>query len=453
MDERTRHLLTAPPAPLLVRMATPNSLAFVIQSSVSLIEVWFIGQLGTSALASIALAFPLLMLMQAMSGGALGGAVSSSIARALGAGDRDRAHKLIWHALAIAAMGSSLFLIVYLLFGRELLALLGGTGEILDQAAAYCLVLFVGGLFVWLIGVVGAVFRGMGDMKFPALLMVISAFIQVPLSGVLVLGLFGLPQLGIVGAAISTVATGFLVSTVMLFVLSRPSHVIQLDRQFIAFSKPLFQDIFKVALPASLSPLLTIFGILFLTAMVATFGEAALAGYGIGSRIEFLLIPLVFGIGAAMTSLVGLSIGAGNVDRAEHIGWTGGLFAGALAGVVGLLLALFPDIWISAFTDDPATFEASRTYILIVGPFFAFQGLGLSLYFASQGAGAMRWPIGATIVRFIFAVGGGWALAFSFDMGLEGIFIGAAAAMLLYGVMIAASLKLGAWRHLGRNLE
>jgi len=91
-------------------MATPNSLAFVIQSSVSLIEVWFIGQLGTSALASIALAFPLLMLMQAMSGGALGGAVASSIARALGAGDRDRAHKLLWHALAIAAMGSALFL-------------------------------------------------------------------------------------------------------------------------------------------------------------------------------------------------------------------------------------------------------------------------------------------------------------------------------------------------------
>lgn len=448
MDERTRHLLTAPPAALLVRLATPNSLAFVIQSSVSLIEVWFIGQLGTSALASIALAFPLLMLMQAMSGGALGGAVSSSIARALGAGDRDRALKLIWHALAIAATGSALFLLLFLLFGRALLALLGGTDEILDQATSYCLVLFVGGLFVWLIGVVGAVFRGMGDMKFPALLMVISAFIQVPLSGVLVLGLFGFPQLGIVGAAISAVSSGFLFSAIMLFVLSRPGRVIQLDTGHIAFSKPLFQDIFKVALPASLSPLLTIFGILFLTAMVATYGEAALAGYGIGSRIEFLLIPLVFGIGAAMTSLVGVSIGAGNVDRAEHIGWTGGLFAGGLAGVVGILLALFPDVWISAFTDDPATFAASRTYILIVGPFFAFQGLGLSLYFASQGAGAMKWPIGATILRFIFAVGGGWVLAFSFDLGLEGIFIGAAAAMLLYGVMIAASLRLGAWRNL-----
>ncbi len=448
MDERTHHLLTSAPAPLLVRMATPNALAFVIQSSVSLIEVWFIGQLGTSALASIALAFPLLMLMQAMSGGALGGAVTSSVARALGSGDSAKAQKLIWHALAIAAMGSGLFLVLFLLFGRALLSFLGGSGEVLEQSAQYCLVLFVGGFFIWLIGVVGAVFRGMGDMKLPAVLMIVSAFIQVPLSGVLVLGLFGVPQLGIVGAAISAVASGFLVSAVMLLILSRSGRVIQLDRQFISFSKALFRDIFRVALPASLSPLLTIFGILFLTAMVATYGEAALAGYGIGSRIEFLLIPLVFGVGAAMTSLVGLSIGAGNVDRAEHIGWTGGLFAGALAGVVGLLLALFPNIWISAFTDDPATFEAARSYIRIVGPFFALQGLGLSLYFASQGAGAMRWPIVATIVRFGFAVGGGWILAFTFDMGMQGIFIAAAAAMALYGLMIAASLKLGAWRHL-----
>ncbi len=451
MDERTRHLLTAAPAPLLLRMATPNSLAFVIQSSVSLIEVWFVGQLGTSALASIALAFPLLMLMQAMSGGALGGAVTSSVARALGSGDRDKAQRLIWHALAIAAMGSGLFLVLFLLFGRALLTFLGGSGEVLEQSAQYCLVLFVGGLFIWLIGVVGAVFRGMGAMKLPAIRMIVSAFMQVPLSGVLLLGLFGVPQLGIVGAAISAVASGFLVSAVMLLILSRSGRVIQLDTDFISFSKALFRDIFKVALPASLSPLLTIFGILFLTAMVATYGEAALAGYGIGSRIEFLLIPLVFGIGAAMTSLVGLSIGAGNIDRAEHIGWTGGLFAAGLAGVVGGLLALFPDAWISAFTSDLSTFEAARSYIRIVGPFFAFQGLGLSLYFASQGAGAMRWPIAATIVRFVFAVGGGWMLAFSFDLGLEGIFIGAAAAMFIYGVMIAASLKLGAWRNLERG--
>ena len=446
MDERTHHMLTSTAAPLLLRMATPNALAFAIQSSVSLAEVWIIGQLGTGALASIALAFPLLMLIQTMSGGAAGGAVTSAIARALGAGDRERAQQLIWHALALSALGAGLFLVLFLLGGRSLIAFLGGRGEILEQAVDYCAVIFWGGLFVWLVSVVGAVFRGMGDMKLPAVLMVASAFLQVPLTAILVLGRLGAPQLGIVGAAYSAVISGFLVSVIMLMILAREGRVIQLHRKYLSFSKALFRDIFRVALPASMSPIFTIFIILSLTAMVATFGEAALAGYGIGSRIEFLLIPLVFGIGAAMTSLVGLSIGSGNIDRAEHIGWIGSAFAAGLTGVVGLALALFPSAWIYAFTNDQVTFEAARSYIQIVGPLFAFQGLGLSLYFASQGAGAMRWPVFAILARVVLAVGGGWFLAFGLDLGLKGVFIGAAAAMATFGLIIAITLKLGAWR-------
>ena len=448
MDERTHHMLTSAPAPLLLKMATPNALAFAIQSSVSLAEVWIIGQLGTSALASIALAFPLLMLIQTMSGGAVGGAVTSAIARALGRGDRERAQKLIWHGLAISAIGAGLFLLLFLVCGRALIAFLGGRGEILEQAVDYCAVIFGGGLFLWLVSVVGAVFRGMGDMKFPAILMVASAVLQVPLTAILVLGLFGAPQLGIAGAAYSAVISCLLTSAIMLIILARPGRVIQLSSKYLSFSKALFDDIFKVALPGCMSPIFTIFIILSLTAMVATFGEAALAGYGIGSRIEFLVIPLVFGIGAAMTSLVGLSIGSGNIERAEKIGWIGSASAAALTGVLGLVLALFPHVWVPAFTKDQATFEAARSYIQIVGPFFAFQGLGLSLYFASQGAGAMRWPVIAILARVVLAVGVGWLLAFWFDLGLQGVFIGAAAAMAAFGLIIAASLKLGAWRSL-----
>lgn len=446
MDDRTRLLLSAPPAPLLIKLASPNALAFLIQSGVSLTEVWFIGQLGTKALASIALSFPLLMLIQTMSGGATGGAVTSAIARALGAGDRDKAERLIWHALAIAAFGAALFLAIFIVWGKSLLALLGGSGEVLEQAASYCLVLFGGGLFIWLIGVVGAIFRGMGDMKTPALLMVVGALVQVPLSGALVLGWFGAPQLGIVGAAISAVCVGFLSSAAMLLILRRRGRAIQLRGSAMVYSKALFRTIFAVALPASLSPLLTISIILSLTAMVATFGESALAGYGIGSRVEFLMIPLVFGIGAAMTSLVGLSIGARDIVRAERIGWTGGAFAAGLAGLIGLLLALFPEYWIHAFTDDTETYAVACRYIRIVGPFFAFQGLGLSLYFASQGAGTVTWPIIATFVRVMVAVGGGALLGFWFDWGIDGVFIAAAIAMTVFGLIIASSLKLGAWR-------
>lgn len=446
MDEQTRLLLTSLSGPLLIKLATPNAISFMIQSAVSMAEVWFIGRLGTSSLASIALSFPLLMLIQTMSRGATGGAVPSAITRALGAGDRDKAQQLIWQALAIAALGAALFLVVFLLLGKPLLAFLGGNGDVLEQAVDYCMVLFIGGLLIWLMGVVSAIFRGMGDMKLPAVLMILSAFIQVPLSGGLVLGLFGAPELDIVGAAISAVVSGFVISVIMLLILAKPGRAIQLSTSSIAFSRAMFRDILRIALPASLSPLLTIFIILSLTAMVATFGEAALAGYGIASRIEFLLIPLVFGIGVAMTSLVGLSIGAGKIERAEKIGWIGSAFAAALAGIVGVVLALFPEAWIYAFTADAETFEAARSYIQIVGPFFAFQGLGLSLYFASQAAGTVTWPIIATIVRVILAVGGGWLLAFWLDIGLQGVFVAATMAMATFGIMIATSLKLGAWR-------
>lgn len=446
MDARTTAMLQAPPGPLLIKMATPNAIAFIIQGFVMMGEVWFIGQLGTSALAAIALAFPLLMLIQTMSGGAVGGAVTSSIARAMGAGDLARAEKLLWHALAVALCGSLLFLALYLTFGKSLLIFLGGAGIALDQARDYCLVLFCGGLFIWLMGIVGAIFRGMGDMKFPAMLMIVGALVQVPLSGVLVLGLFGFPQLGIVGAAVSAVTSGFLVSSLMLFRLATGTQNLKIRLSACHFSTGLFRDIFKVALPASLSPILTVTTVLSLTAIVGRFGEAALAGYGIGSRVEFLMIPLVFGLGAAMTSMVGTNVGAGKIERAEKIGWIGSSLAAALSGSVGLTLALIPSVWIPAFTTDPQTYEAAKLYIQIVGPCYAFQGFGLSLYFASQGAGTVTWPIIATILRVCLAVGGALFLAFSLDFGLQGVYIAAAAGMIIFGVVIGIALKMGAWR-------
>ena len=208
MDPRTQHLLTAPPLPLLARMATPSTLAFLVQGVVSLAEVWFIGQLGSISLAAIALAFPLLMLTQTLSGGAMGGAVASAIARALGAGDVARAEKLVWHALAMGVVGALVFFVIFLIGGEAFIRLLGGRGEVLEQSYAYALVLLSGGVFVWMVGITSAIFRGMGNMQYPALAMILSSILQVFLSGGLILGAYGLPQMGIVGAAISAVSIG-----------------------------------------------------------------------------------------------------------------------------------------------------------------------------------------------------------------------------------------------------
>ena len=446
MENRTQEFLTKPIIPLLIRMSAPNTIAFFIQSLVVLTEVWFISRLGTNSLAAVALAFPLLMITQTMSGGALGGAITSAIARSMGADDIEKAERLIWHSIIISLGGAISFLILFLLFGKQLLFLLGGRGEILQESYAYCSILFFGGILLWLSGSLSAVLRGMGNMRFPATLMVITSSIQVILSGGFILGWFGLPKLGVPGAAVAVLISSALMVTVILFKLRSKSIPASLRKERFQLRKILFDNIFEVAIPASLSPLLVVGTILVLTGLVGRFGTEALAGYGIGSRVEFLMIPLIFGIGSAMTSIVGANIGALNIDRAEKVGILGGSTAGFVSIVIGLTLAAFPEAWIQFFTDDIKAFEVTKKYIQIVGPFYIFQGIGLSLYFASQGANAMKWPTIATIARFIIACAGGGVSVYWLELGIESIFISSSAAMAIFGLMIFISIKKGAWR-------
>ena len=446
MENRTQEFLTKPIIPLLIRMSAPNTIAFFIQSLVVLTEVWFISRLGTNSLAAIALAFPLLMITQTMSGGALGGAITSAIARSMGADDIEKAERLIWHSIIISLGGAISFLILFLLFGKQLLFLLGGRGEILQESYAYCSILFFGGILLWLSGSLSAVLRGMGNMRFPATLMVITSSIQVILSGGFILGWFGFPKLGVPGAAVAVLISSALMVTVILFKLRSKSIPASLRKERFQLRKILFDNIFEVAIPASLSPLLVVSTILVLTGLVGRFGTEALAGYGIGSRVEFLMIPLIFGIGTAMTSIVGANIGALNIDRAEKVGILGGSTAGFVSILIGLTLAVFPEAWIQFFTDDIKAFEVTKKYIQIVGPFYIFQGIGLSLYFASQGANAMKWPTIATIARFIIACAGGGISVYWLDLGIESIFISSSAAMAIFGLMIFISIKKGAWR-------
>lgn len=443
--ERQRSLLNAKPSILLVRLASPNIVAFLVQAMVNMTEVWFVGQLGTVSLAAMALMFPWLMLMQMLANGAIGGAVTSAVARATGAGDRERAERLIWHALAIAAVAGLLFFTAAQLLLEPMLAAISPDPAVISQARLYGSIVFAGAPLIWTTALLSSVYRGMGNMRFPALLMIASALIQVPLSGVLILGAFGVPSFGIAGAAISIIAVSLLTSTALLWGLRRPYSALRINTNRAQLSTELFGQIMRVGMPSMLSPLFTVGTISSVNVLVGQFGVAALAGYGIGSRIEFLLIPMVFGLGVAMNAAVGVNLGAGQLDRAVRIGWTGGGYAALLTGITGLSLALFPALWAGLFTDDPETLDAACRYLQISGPAFAFQGLGLSLYFASQGAGTVVWPVIATAIRMLCAVGLAAVGLYAFNAGLDFVFLSTAIGMVLYGTITAASLKFGVW--------
>jgi Na+-driven multidrug efflux pump len=169
MDARTRVLLEAPIAGTLLRLAAPNVLVMTAQAAAGLVETYFIGKLGTDPLAGVALVFPVVMFMQMMSAGAMGGGIASAIARALGAGRRADANALVSHAMVIAIGFGFLFMVGVLAFGRALYAAMGGTGGSLDAALIYSNWVFASAVLVWLFNSLAAVIRGIGNMAVPAI--------------------------------------------------------------------------------------------------------------------------------------------------------------------------------------------------------------------------------------------------------------------------------------------
>ena len=247
------------------------------------------------------------------------------------------------------------------------------------------------------------------------------------------------------GAALGNVVGFTVASFLQLWFLVRISPSLRLRFHGIPIKLSALLDILKVGSIASLSPLSSVVTVIIITAMMARLGVDVLAGYGIGARLEFLMIPLIFGIGSASITMVGAHFGAGKYQRGVKIGWISSICAAALAGFMGILLAIFPSLWADLFTDVETVRAACRSYLQIVGPFYAFFGLGLCLYFASQGARRLMWPVMGAVARMVVVAVGGWYLSVQPDATAEDFFVLISVAMAAYGLVTAVAVYLGAW--------
>ena len=371
-------LLTAPILPTLLKLALPNSIAMLATALVAVAETSYIGRLGVEPLAGIALVFPFVMLTQMMSAGAMGGGVSSAVSRALGAGNRERAATLALHAAMIGTLAGLFFTVMMLLFGRAFYALLGGSGEVLEQAMHYSQVLFSGAVSIWLVNTLASVVRGTGDMRAPSVVLIGVAIIQVVVGGALGLGLFGVPSFGMRGVAAGQLIA-FTLGAIYLgwYLLSGRSRL-KLNLKNFAFQRDMFIDILKVGAISCLSPLQTVLTILIFTKILAGFGTVTLAGYGMGSRLEFLLVPIAFAFGVASVPMVGMAIGAGLVSPCAQSGLDRGCRGRPELGLIGIVVAIKPALWVSLFTSDPGVTAAANSYFAWAGPAFGFFGMGLA---------------------------------------------------------------------------
>jgi Na+-driven multidrug efflux pump len=308
----------------------------------------------------------------------------------------------------------------------------------------YSQVLFSGATAIWLVNTLASVVRGTGDMRIPSATLIGAALVQIAVGGALGLGLFGLPKFGMAGVAAGQLAAFTLGAMYLLWYLLSGRSRLTLSFAGFRFQRDMFLDILRVGAVSCLSPLQTVLTVLIFTKILAGFGTETLAGYGMGSRLEFLLTPIAFAFGVASVPMVGMAIGAGLVRRARQVAWTAGAAAAITLGVIGLVVAVKPSLWISLFTSDPGVTAAASSYFAFAGPAFGFFGMGACLYFSSQGAAKVGGPVIAGTARLLMVGGGGWWLA-STGAPASSLFALVGAAMVVYGLGTALSIRLTRW--------
>ncbi len=442
---RTRLLLQGPIVPTLLRLAGANVVVNVVLIAVTAtVDAYFVAQLGSSALAGISLVFPLIMLMQQVANSSMGGAIASAVARAIGAGRHADASALVVHATLIAAVMAAMLSAVVLLGGPAIYGLMGGEGEALAAAVEYSNAIFAGALAYWLLSTVTSVVRGAGQASILAAVYVVAEILHIALVPLLMYGIGPIPALGITGVGLATVAS-FIASTLYLtWYVAAGRTAIRLSLRGMSLSRRLFVEILRVGGPMSFQPILNNVALATLTGFVATIGAAELAGFGIAVRLEYLLYPLAFGLGAAVISMVGTNIGAGQTARAARIAWAGAGLAAAITGVIGLFGVLLPGAWTALFSAPPEIHALAAGFLAITGIAFPFLGLGLTLGSACQAAGQPLWPLLGILGRALVVMAGGWLVIHVIGGGLTSLAVAAASGLVVYGASLATAFLVGA---------
>jgi putative MATE family efflux protein len=438
-------LLTAPIGRSLLRLAGPTTALMVAQIFVAIAETWFVGRLGRDALAGFALVFPFMALMLNVANGGMGGGVASALARALGAGRTEDARALVLHAVVVGLAIGLGFTAFAWIVAPSVYALMGGSGTALREALAFSNLWFAGAALAWISSFLAALLRGSGNSTTPARYGLAASIVYVLLAGLLAIGVAGWPGLGIEGLAIASIVatSGSLLLQLRAVWHGQLGFAPSLTGS--RLQRRLFGEILKVGLMGSATSFTGNLTAVLVTGLIGSFGTAALAGYGIGVRLEYMVAPLAFGIGTGLTTLVGVAAGAGEWRRANHVAWIGAAIGFALVGGIGWTAALMPQTWARLFTQDAQVIAASVAYLTRVAPFYCLFGLGLTLYFASQGAGRMTTPLVASLVRQGVVSAGGWLAVEQLGRGLDSVFIVLATGMIFYGCLIAGPLLFRPW--------
>jgi Na+-driven multidrug efflux pump len=429
-----------------MRLAVPGVIGSLLHMLLIVLEIFLLNRAGITALAAIATVFPLIMLAHMLSAGAIGGAISGAVARALGANDLIRAQAILRSAIFIALFGGAVMAVFVTIFGSTFFYWVGARDDVLIAANEYAQIIFFGVPLLWLFNMLCSVLRGAGAMTRAALAM---ASVVIVYS---ILGFWLMPsQESLVNVSDTMRAAAYIllvayaagVVTVLALIVWSDQPV---RLSGYGFDGSTVLALLRSGLLAGTQSTATIIYALIATGLLGRFGVDWLAGYGLAVRLELVMVPVVFGIGGALIAIVGAYAGAGERARAIEVAWRGTLANIVIVGAVGFILGLNADWWCDGLGSGQEVVAHCSITLQILGPFYGFFAAGLALYFASQGLNTLAWPVLGSLLRTLIVASGLLLLKFDWFGTPEDILWLVACAMVVYGVFVVAGLRFRAWR-------
>lgn len=417
----------------LVSMTVPVLLGITTMMGQAFVDAWFLGRVGDRALAAHAFGFPILMIVTSVAIG-LGAGTSSVVARAIGARDNRRARRLATDSLLLSFLVTAAFCVLGVLTIGPLFRLLGAPDDMIPMIREFMIILYSGVPFV-VVGMVGmASMRATGDTRLPSQLMIIGAILNVALDPILIFGFGPIPAMGLNGAAMAALIARGLIFVGALYVLKSRLNMVSFNRPNAAELKRSWADILHVGIPAAATNAIVPIATAIITAMIARYGPEAVAGFGVASRIESLVLVMFYALSAVIGPFVGQNLSAGKEARILQALRLCTLFCVGAGLILAAILALLAGLLPTLFSDNEAVIRVARLFLLIAPIGYGAYGMVMVMNASFNGLGRPMPAVYVSLLRTIVIyvplgiVGNEW-------LGIPGIFAAYAVANVVSGAL------------------
>lgn len=433
MEPQKARLTHGPVGRHLIDMTLPMLLGITTMMAQSFIDAWFLGRVGDQALAAYSFGFPILMIVTSVAIG-LGAGTSSVVARAIGAEDPHRAKRLVTDSLILSFLITGSVCVVGILTIKPLFRVLGAPADMIPMIRSFMIILYSGVPFV-VVGMVGmSSMRATGDTRLPSKLMIAGAVLNVILDPILIFGLGPIPAMGLNGAAMAALLARGAIFVGTLYLLLHKLDMVTFRKPDLPELRKSWADILHVGLPAAGTNAIVPVGLAVITAMIARYGPEAVAGFGVASRIESLVLVIFYALSAIIGPFVGQNLSAGKEGRIQHSLRLCAGFCISSGLVIAVVLALLSGFLPTLFSSNSEVTSVTRLFLWIAPISYGAYGIVMVMNAAFNGLGNPLPGVVISVTRIVVLYVPLAVLGMRL-YGITGIFVAYAVANILSGIL------------------